>query len=261
MTERSAFDEKVATDYLSSKGFEVSKIAESGDETCDLLAVRDSESYLIEVKSKELSEEEDEGLQTQEVYQHPSKTLGYTHSINRVIHKASKQLEKSARHHPTDFRLVWYSVIDSFDPYPNYERVLSTLYGMTRIVYNQGLSKGCYYFKESSFFRHRGITGAIIVWNDKNEFHLELLLNDFSKSLLAFKNSELFKVFASTGAYRLPSESSDESYFIADFEEDRRNTPAMIRGVLKKYGLRNAINFDFDSHDATITIPTGRTNK
>lgn len=254
--------EVLAMGHLESRGFKVSKLEENSNLQCDLLVRDDADSYLIEVKKREISQAAEEALKVDGFYEHPVKPLGYDNLVHKIVHKAVKQLRTTSEKVGVKYKLVWFSVIDRFDNYVNYERVLSTIYGLERIYFEvaKGLngsktrrgnvSKGCLYFTHSCFYTYKDLDAVILAHNDG----CTILLNNHSASYNTFKSTALFRMFEVDGAYTDPESLTDERFIIADCDADRKNTADVTRYLSEKYGISNIIPFALDEHTKSFTI-------
>jgi hypothetical protein len=249
--------EELAIGHFKSQGFDVKIIAESDALRCDLLLEDGRNSYLIEVKKREPDEEIEKNIKEKGIYHHPEKSFGYDDRVREIVHKAVKQLRTTARTIEAEFKLVWYSVIDSFDNYPNYERAISTIFGLERIHYvnkvtgRGDVTKGCFYYQHSCFHAYKDLDAVILAHNKG----CELLLNNFSPNYVAFRNTTLFKTFENDDAYVDPIEADPDKFIIADCDADRNDRAEIAKFLSEKYAIINVIPFALNEHTITFTNP------
>lgn len=250
-------DEILASNHLQSLGFKVEIMTPSSSEkSCDLVVNDHNDNYLIEVKRRQMDDKEKEEMDRQELYQHPSRSLGFDKRLEDKIDYAIKQLRVTSSTTSTKYFLVWISIIDRYDEVniANYERILSTVYGMKRILFNHEdgthSTRGCYYFLNSAFYKYKDLDAVIIAHNKD----CELFVNNFSLNYKHFLQSKLYQSFGES--IRDPNilQEPDEDYFIADCDIDRKDTLKVSEYLAKKYSIRNVQSFDLMSHDMTATV-------
>lgn len=247
-------EEKRALSFLHLHGLHAEFLDTSTTGRCDILARDSRNRYLIEVKKRELSEEEQEGLKTEQLYQHPEKPIGYDENIKRILHNAHSQLVKTSNVYPSDFKLIWMDVTNTFDSYPDFERVMATVYGMEGIWIGKPVK--CFYYKHSAFAKHRDIDGVIVVWNDKQLIRFVLLLNDLSERVEALTSSVLCQAFANGVDAWNPHQFEKDGHLYADCDINRNDKSAVVAYLKEKYGLSKFVDdFDLVSHSTTITLP------
>jgi len=237
-------DEQFATSILSRIGLTVEKVPESTTRTPDLLAYDDTHRFLIEVKTRT-----DDATLSKELRKkrtaYRTSSIGPTKGVAGIFQHAMTQLEAKAQ---DEFQLVWVRIHSCRGAEQTLtEQVRHTLYGITLVV---GGSLGnraleCYFFHRSTFYRYPQLDGAILTFQDR----LVLCINTYSTRAEELRKSRIGEAF--TRNILDPHELEREGKcLIADCGIDRQDAAAVLTYVSTKYGITNAVQFNFDEHAA-----------
>jgi len=222
---------------LEDLGFEVVLLAESGGvKTPDLLASREGQRFLFEVKSKHDDERE---LARQRARSAAGQVGEWSepwaprNTIAGAIREGVQQLAAF----PADgyeFALLWLHA-EGRDCESQFQQFAHTLFGLTRVfsLRDSAFDYECYYFHESAFFSLRAsLDGAII----STPTNAQLCVNTYSARADGLRDSTLAR--ALEGGVRDPEalEAQGEA-IIADCAADRRNTGGVISYLQKKYDV------------------------
>lgn len=238
---------------LESERFQVQQIPEGDEKTPDLLATK-TQTYLIEIKTKEdeprLMQEWNHRLSEGELV---SSAMPFTNqaAMCRIVRNGIRQLS-AYRTSDHDFCILWL-LTTGYDPQGQSEQFLSTLFGTTNV---RGSDYGglipCYYFDHSEFFRAQGkLDGAVVTTVSGDQGHSRLCVNTYSPQVEKFRCSSLAKMFSSAIVDPLELENRGDAY-VADCEEDRNDEQSVLRYLAKKYNRPALMRMDLGSLHARI---------
>lgn len=235
-------DEQFVTALLESVGISAEKIPESSGLTPDLSARDANHRYLIEVKTRT----DDETL-ARELREKQSAyrvwPVGPTKAVVGIFQHAISQIDARAS---DELRLVWVCVRSRRGgEHTLVEQIRHTLYGISLVV---GGGRGttspvCYFFHDSIFYRYQHLDGAVITFQNR----LALCLNTYSPRVEDLRRSKLGQAFSRNVLDPLQLER-DGRCMIADCGLDRRNSDAVLAYVSAKYGIANAVHFNFNEY-------------
>ena len=222
---------------LEGIGMKATPLAEGEDPSADFRVCGFDERYLVEVKDRNLSEDDEERLRARrEVAIEDG--LGSTPSIARRIGEAVTQLESSASREtpPVEgvFRLV------ALYAAPLYARVSleqfrSTFYGSAMYTHiGDARAFEVLYVGFNAAHRHPSVDGIICL----DDSRVQLCLNEFSPRYQAMKESHVCQWFAENGALCDPSamEAAGEVFSMRDCSVNRRDERSMEEAVRSKLG-------------------------
>lgn len=235
-------DAKDVLSFFKSQGFRGEVIPTSDKETPDLHITDGAVTYVFEVKTK---------FDSQEYIEHKKTTLLASkiyeevvpitpkNTIDGIIKKGCKQLKNS---HSGDLFLLWIKLKTS-DPQRDMDIAKQTILGIQKVwdVTNQHSIVDCYYFKNSSFFRHKDILDGIIFEAENGG---EFWINNFSPRYKKIKTCELTKKIQPNDP--LETVMRDGQY-IVDGTVDRGSENEVIQYLMKKYKSENIKPFDMKS--------------
>lgn len=240
-------------------GFAVDKVSEAANERPDFYAVKDDDEYLIEVKSKEPSQEQerrrDEVLLSGKVYDESYELIRQS-GLTKVVSKGKNQLKKY-KSEADYFRVICF-VGTGHNAEARLLQLEATLFGRTTVCdwsTENGPCRDCYYFGFSDFYKYRDILdGAILI--DANSEEGKLCINDHSSRYNRFRESSLAQVFG-TAVIDAPKLDHDGDAFIVDADIDRKNKQAVFDYLRRKYSLGDLVmDMDMKMASAHVLIPT-----
>jgi len=240
-------------DVFRHFGFDLEKIGESDKKSPDFLASDDQYKILLELKTKnesqEVLEERDTVLKTGEIY---SKTtpLHRNNKISKLFDKAAKQFHSKKKAIEADFCFL---ILHASGPATAYHlsQFEASAYGSVKLI-TYGLNneplKDCYYFQNSDFYKHQSIIdGAVFV----GENNLQFCINDLSPRYEAVKNCGFVKAFTTGVVDPTAKEAAGKAYSVRS-NIDRNNEYELIEHIKQKYSIDKVTPFNF-MHQMLIT--------
>lgn len=240
-------DETLAVKYFRSWGFEISKIPEvSIGRRCDFIINDENDSYLMEAKKVEENIQPLEVIDLQDDFELHTKTMAYSAKMTQKVHDAMKQLNSTAKEFHAGYKLIWFNITNRFKDDADYERLLSTIYGLRRISFldtsKTRIRKECYYYSRCAFTDYKDLDAVVVAQNDG----FVLWVNNYASKYEEFVKTELFKSFHNS--IRDPSTSLEDNYIIADCGVDRSNKAEVLNYLLDKYGYTSILETPLDEH-------------
>lgn len=233
-------EKKTVIEILRGFGFSSCEIPEEPQRgrRADIRSVKDAESYLIEVKSKEDHPEFSAALKkTNDLEIVPyEKRLRRSNTFGKIIREGVGQLEETPDI-AQSFKCIWFRAIEALFT-DAFAFMKATLYG-TRILLVRDQSgsfshASCFYFDPNEFFKHPSLDGVVL----DNGRGAELCVNSFSKRFADFRRSFLYKFFEARRALTDPSRLEEgKQILVADTGVPRSDQEAVIRFVQEKYGI------------------------
>jgi len=220
--------------------FHAERILESPQEKrADIRAKKGADLYVIEEKSRldhpDLISKVAKTPMLQVVeYQ---KELSRSNRLSGIIYDAVKQLEATPKE-GEEFHCMWFRAAESLIPDAT-QFMKATLYGIKYLLVNDPkkglLSKPCYYFDFSEFFKYP-ILDAVILDENNN---MQLCANSFSARAKQFSHSELYRFFAGHKAVIDPIElEKSGQIYVADTIASRKEQQKIIEYLESKYSSR-----------------------
>ncbi len=236
-------------DFLERLGFEVEPIAEVPDQRrADLRASDLRDSYIIEVKTREVSSFEDD-LKTHG-WAESLIVHAYANSVSGVVGDAVKQLDATVGGRE-GHQLVWYHSLEEDEC----EQVRKTLYGIVTVIRPSASGAepiDCLYLTFSEFFRYPQLVGAILGQPRGGV----LFLNVLSPACGQFRTSRLFNVFQEHGAVWDPVDLEiQRDIYVADCPGTRHDRQAVLRYVEDKYGVKPLIDVEPKHARVAVLVP------
>ena len=225
---------------LQGFGFNAFEIPEEPQKgrRADIRAIKDAQSFLIEVKTKDdhpnfkaaLKEAEDLEIVEYE------KPLRRSNTFGKIIREGAKQLEET----PDDaqsFKCIWFRAIEALFT-DELKFMKSTLYGIEHLIVIDQLrclsAAECFFFNHSEFFNNPSLDGVVL----DNGSVLELCVNSFSKRYDTFRNSVLYNIFESSRALTDPLMlEGQREILVANTDVQRKDKDAVIKFIQDKYGV------------------------
>jgi hypothetical protein len=249
---------KFVKEILSHGGFDIKEIeCIPNKRTPDLYVTKDSEIYIIEIKSRndDLEKSKDENLlrQSGEVVTRDDPYY-FPNRISEIVEDGTEQLSSYVVD-PAAFRLLWLQA-EGRDQEIQMQQFYSALYGTTNIIVfgDQKRNRECFYFHYNSFHMHRlQLDGAIRASSEGGQF----CLNTYSPKFTALKLSHLANFFSSQGECGVCDPHDYESLgraYIADCDIPRKNEEAVLKFLQDKYKTNRMINFDLTQHSGELKV-------
>jgi hypothetical protein len=183
--------------WLHGQGFEVTTLDRQEQKTPDLLAKKDCDEYLIEIKAKQDDaqqvKEEAARLNAGEVVTIASR-WGPKNVVDGIVKDGVDQLTSFGD--PSMMRILWLHAVGR-DPESQAEQFFHTLYGATNVIdlFDRHLNRQCYYFYNSSFYRFRSkLDGAVL---SRITGQTKFILNSLSPQHERLSRSCLARAFGS----------------------------------------------------------------
>lgn len=263
-SDRFTLEEAFVQRVLTRMGLAPQKIAESdndGERTCDFRAADGQATFWVEVKARTGDATIREEIRKQEVVLR-SRPLGYSSRMASVISRAVTQLDALARTEE-GFEILWMVMSHRGECGLHFTQAIATAFGSEDIIdlAGDGITRPCYFFKESSFFKHKSLDGMALFAADRR---MTLCVNPLSPRAAAFRETSFFRFFEEggrkQGAFGIIEPATMERAglaYIADCDEiPRRDAEAVMAYVRKKYGLSPySTHITLDLHTATTVLP------
>jgi hypothetical protein len=259
MSEPDAVLKRTVRDFLESRGCHVQDIPRDEDKTPDLCITGGSEAAcLLELKTKTHNDEEMRSLNDQlgrGGIVTRSKSTNHWNTLDGVITSGVKQLsEKDPSREILHFVWVHCSGFDA-DLYEL--RLRATIYGTQKLISMQLENViTCYYFWDSSFFRHReALDGVVISHRDQ----AQLNINDHSLHFSAATTSVLARALEPRVFY--PKKYvSDPDVMIYDAPAKRDDEATALKYLRTKYSVKHLQTVNMGMHSGMMRIPQSLDN-
>ena len=238
-------------------GLAVDRVAEShrvGERTCDFKASDGRATFWIEVKARTGDATIREELREKEVVlrSHP---MGYSPRMASVISRAVTQLDALARREE-GFEILWMVMSHPGECDLHWTQAIATAFGSEEIIDFAGEGRDCYFFKESSFFKHKSLDGMAVYAADRR---MTLCVNPLSPRAAALRETAFFRFFEgrrTAGVIDPEGMEKASLAYIADCDIPRRDAEAVMAYVRKKYGLSpHSTHITLDLHTAITLLP------
>jgi len=248
---------------LEKMGLTVMKVAESrreGERTCDFRAVDGVTIFWVEVKTRTGDAGIRPELQVKDVVLR-SRPMGYSSRMASVISRAVTQLDALARREE-GFEILWMMMRQPAESTLHFTQAVATVFGSEDILdwEGDGVRRPCYFFKESSFFKHKSLDAMAVFGAEGSA---TLCLNPCSPRVTAFRGSAVFRFFDEMGKKHgaqsvLDPEAAEKAgeAYIVDRDIPRRDPEAVMTYIREKYRLmKHAAHFTLDEHSAITLLP------
>lgn len=158
--------------------------------------------------------------------------------LDGVFSRAASQIgSESAPAH--DYGLVWFTASGS-KAEAVFDQCIATLYGTVEIF---GIDLPnlvtCYFFRNSSFFRHAQVLdGVIVAQISADVFSCKLCINPLSPRYSSFRTTQFVSAFKKHDAVEDPiSHERDGIAFVMDTDLDRRDEGVLLSYLERKYSI------------------------
>ena len=222
---------------------------------CDFRATdRFGQRYLVEVKGFWDNEDIRNNLMLSGVH-NASIALDSHAASEAAIRKAVEQQFPGT---PTEDDALWIVAIlnravhgaEAMD-----HRLFATIYGVRKVIYagpsGEGESNDCLYFSHSAFHRHPKLD-AVLLFNLNGDVSLHI--NDFGNRKDVICGSTLGRYFDGCGAMSQARSLETGGFLFADCDVDRRDEPAVLDYVKRKYGLSGALLSRPKEYSSTVIV-------
>jgi hypothetical protein len=241
-------------DFLQSRDLRVSEIPRAATKTPDLFVEEGApDAVLIEIKQKTHDPKELDsyfqqmdqgGLATR------SRATGYRNRLDGIVGEGVRQFtaKDPSRSH---LHVMWIHC-EGYDSYLHELQLRATIYGTQKLVStNHPNVITCYYFWNSSFYRHApDLDGVILSRGDQ----AQLLLNDHSPRFKAIQQSKFATTFGT-------AEFSPQQYLLADdvmvcdHVQSRESEVPTLAYLRAKYGLSHLQTIDMGLYEGVAPLP------
>jgi hypothetical protein len=245
---------KIVTDILRSLNFSAEKIPECPQDgkRADILAKKEGDHFLIEVKSKSdhpSLKSEIDNANDFEIIQY-QKGLYRSNTLSGIVRDAVTQLSNTPDSH-NSFKIMWFRAVESIIE----DEMLflkTTLYGKRHLLVKENDGRishaSCYYFDINEFYKYPSLDGVIL----DNGKGLELCVNDFAQKVQEFRESSVYSVFDKHHAVTDPSKlEAKKEILIADTPMPRNDEDAIKAYIENKYNINVQI-FNLNSMGGVI---------
>ena len=256
-------DEKLAAALLGAIGLNAVRVQGGGAPNCDYVGSDGKASYAFEVKSRTDSEELWKTTRRGGIFD-SEQALHRSSRIEAIVDDAMTQLKHTGTQCGADFSVVVFVIRPVFSRDAECQRVLGTLYGTQAVLDiasnpTTGGEFNCLYFRESRFFRHTDLSGAILLVEDE----VTLFANSCASNATGFRESTLYQKFASCYALFDPvlHATRERGFLIADFDMPRSDLGAVLAALRTKYGLDKVILLNPVERSAAVAVPRLESSK
>jgi hypothetical protein len=242
---------------LEDFGFEVEKLEERiGLKTPDFYATKDGDSFIIELKTKEMNSQTVKAMDVafNEGRLHTSTIpLEHNGSFQKIIHKAKTQLEAPPVYtDPDAFNIAWFHCEGS-DAETYMEIFENILYGKVYAAdfedNTSDIAWGCYFYKPiAMFLKYKDVIDGAVITMDGT---IKVFPNILSEKYEKLQNSSMFITFKEGVNDPLKMEERGKALIIDD-SLDRTNLHSEI---IKKYKLKSFRTFPMNSYTISALTP------
>ena len=254
MAEPDALIKQSIKALLEGMQLRVDEIPEASTKTPDfLIDQRKPNGSLLEVKTKQddpnelaaISAELDLGGVVAR-----SKPTDQWNRLDNIISSGVKQLQEYDPKHSAP-HFIWFHC-DGRDADLYSLRLKATLYGSRKLISTQIKDMvTCYYFWNSSFFRHRTALDGVVI---SQEGEAQLNLNEFSLKFAVAQNSSLARAFGEAVFYPKKYQA-DADVMINDSDGERKDENKILAYLQTKYRIDHLQTIDMAQHTGMIRMP------
>jgi hypothetical protein len=253
MSDRDENFKRVVTGFLESLALRVVDIPRATVKTPDLL-IEDGtpDATLIELKQKTHDQSEldayldrtySSGIASR------SRSTGHRNRLDGIVASGVQQLvakDPSCSY----FHALWFHC-EGYDAGLHELQLRATAYGIQTLISTEHANMiNCYYFWNSSFFRHRTQLDAVILSRGE---HAQMLLNEHSPRFEAIKQSKLAAALGAAVFYPQQYGLSDD-VMICDHTGLRDSEDASLEYLRAKYGLFHLQAIYMQQHEAVASV-------
>lgn len=238
---------------LEHLGFTVEPVEEGEGKTPDLVASKDAETFLIEVKTKQddASREQrmEEAFEVGRVFEEVL-PMGPRNRVSAIVQHGVRQLEALGAKDP--LRLMWFAALGRRAKVYACQ-IRATLLGSTQVFDLQETSwqRDCYFFHGSAFYRWRNkLDGAVIAQSKSGQ----LLVNPFSPRADRLRRSPMAVTFGQGVLDPIALEAVGRAC-IVDGDVDRNDEAAVQHFLQQKYRRPMLQSIEMGHHGVWVGVP------
>jgi hypothetical protein len=253
MSDRDEQFKKVVKEFLEALALRVVEIPRARGKTPDLL-VEDgtTDATLIELKQKTHDPKElDAYLQQTDSAGIASRSRSTRHR-NRLDAIVASGIQQLTAKDPSRsyFHILWFHC-EGYDANLHELQLWATVYGTQKLISTAHSNViTCYYFWNSSFFRHRLQLDAVILSRGDEA---QMLLNDHSPRFDAIKQSKLALALGSAVFFPQQYQLSDNT-MVCTHTNPRDSEPFSLDYLRTKYGLPHLQTINMRRHEAVASV-------
>lgn len=251
-------DEKekaLAREMMRHLGIELRDIPQNNTPTPDFAFEIVEDEFTIELKSKGDDSESEERFYNELEKGHvvsESTPILPRNKLDGVIGDGVGQMAKFDAEN-RKFRIIWLHCAGR-KPDLHWRRFHATLFGSATLISLEKTSTLlCYYFYDSSFFRHRDSLDGAILSTPTGQF--QLCINSLSPRADRFRSTELVRR-AAAGLCDPTREEGRSGALIADCMISRKNTADVLEYLKGKYSIGHLQEMTMNQFSGSIKFPT-----
>jgi hypothetical protein len=248
MSDRDEQFKKGVREFFESLALRVADIPRADEKTPDLLIEEGTgDATLIELKQKSHDQKElDTYLQQTDSagIASRSRSTGHRNRLDGIVASGVQQLtaKDPSRSY---FHILWFHC-EGYDADLHELQLRATVYGTQKLISTAHSNViTCYYFWNSSFFRHRLQLDAIMLSRGDEA---QMLLNDHSPRFDAIKQSKLFLALGSAVFFPQQYQLSDNT-MVCTHTNPRDSESFTLDYLRTKYGLPHLQTINMRRHD------------
>ena len=254
-------NEIIVKKILEQIGCTVEKIPESrvkGEKRPDFYAILGGDNYIIEQKTKDISEEALEKMRAKMDEKGVISEAIPMERQTRYSRRIKDSVEQLQACKKEGFKISWFHNV-GIEASNHKDNFKYALYGIQILsdFTPSGTARECFFFNQSDFYRYRDVIDAAIVAVDNGETaELEMYLNPLSKNYKTIKDSALCKIFIDKGVMVDPLMLDEQGdIFYAD-EKAGNNSDEIIENMKKKYGCKQLVSIPMQIITARMIVPS-----
>lgn len=245
--------EDAVISLLEYLDFHVARVEEGERKTPDLLAEKEGEIFLIEIKTKQddagRKEQMNTAFELDSIFEEVL-PMGPRNRVSAIVQHGVQQLGLQWPGEP--LRLLWFTALGQRSEV--YARqIRATLLGSTRLIDLQETAwqRECFFFHNSAFHRwQKDLDGAVIAQNKSGQ----LLVNPFSPRADRLRRSPLAVTFG-RGVLDPTALAADGDACIVDGDVDRGNEAAVQSHLQQKYKRPMLQSIEMGYHAVWAGLP------
>jgi hypothetical protein len=244
MTRHNQISEEIVEKCVRAKGLEITRVPRQVGKTPDFRIMLDDETVVIEVKEKQ--DDPQRKNQITEELKHrseaaSSKTIKYTNTIAGRLDEAAFQLAASEA--SNCIRVAWMNFTGS-SPEVDSKLLFKTLFGGQDLITEDSEKMSyCFFYNESTFFKHRERLDVVIESHvENNRIHLRLYLNPLSSRQEIALDSRIIRTLGFATKHAI--DETNPQVLVLDADIPRKDSVQKCIYLKKKYGLRQLEEFN-----------------
>lgn len=245
--------ENAVLSLLEHLGFKVAPVEEGEHKTPDLVAAKDGDIFLIEVKAKR--DDASRKGQMEKAFELDSTfeevlPMRPRNRVSAIVRHGVRQL--GAQWPGDPLRLLWFTALGRHaEVYAR--QIRATLLGSTRLIDLQETSwqRECFFFHNSAFHRwQKELDGAVIAQSKSGQ----LLVNPFSPRADRLRRSSMAVTFG-RGVLDPIALAGEGDACIVEGDVDRGNEAAVQRLLQQKYERPMLQSIEMGYHAVWVGLP------